>query len=360
MTRPLFDFDISEDVAQLILRSGIDPESFRGKTVLVTGGTGFFGIWFLSALVAIRDAVAGQLRIIALSRAPEIFIQKYKDRNFSTKIEFIRGDIKNFVLPPDVYVTHLIHMATTNAGETFSGEDQLKKLDMLYIGTRHVLEQCGPALENVLFTSSGVAYGINTRERISETDFTGPDTTDLGSALGIGKLLAEYLVTYFADRLGYKYSLARCFAFAGQYLPTDLHYAFGNFIQNARLNEDIVIRGDGQDVRSYQYIGDAIAWLLCLLVEPQNQTVNVGSSRAVSIEQLANVVASAVAPAVGVTVLGKPNATGNFRRAAYVPDVSKILRTYPHLSEWTSLEEIVRKMLKLKPVSELEASMGTR
>jgi len=345
MPRHLCDADISEDVERLIKRSGITVGKFREKTLLITGGTGFFGIWFLSALASIRRSIGGELRIIALSRSPETFLQRHALQHFVEDVEFIRGDIKSFKLPPETRVTHLIHMATTNAEETFAGEDQLNKLDMLYMGTRHVLEECGPSLENVLFTSSGVAYGVNPHEFITETDFTAPNTTDNTSALGLGKLVAEYLVTHYAAKFGYRYSIARCFAFSGPHLPEDLHYALGNFVQNARRGEDIVIRGDGQDLRSYLYVGDAIGWLMRLLTEPLNRLFNVGSSRQVNIEGLARLIASAVNPPVGVVILGKANLQDNFRRTSYIPNIQAVTNAYPGLAEWTSLEESIARML---------------
>lgn len=339
------DADISGDVERLIKRSGIAVDTFRGKTLLITGGTGFFGVWFLSALVSIRRSIGGGLRIIALSRSPDTFLQRHALHDFVENVEFIRGDIKSFKLPPETRVTHLMHMATTNAEETFVGEDQLNKLDMLYVGTRHVLEECGSSLENVLFTSSGVAYGVNSHEFITETDFTSPDTTDNNSALGLGKLVAEYLVTHFAAKFGYRYSLARCFAFSGPHLPEDLHYAFGNFVQNARRGENIVIRGDGQDLRSYLYVGDAMAWLLRLLCEPMNRMFNVGSSRQVKIEGLARLIASSVHPPVDVVILGTVNPQDNFRRNSYIPNIQGVMNAYPGLAEWTSLEESIARMI---------------
>lgn len=346
MTRLPCDFDISNDVELLVKRSGVELDKFQGKTLLITGATGFFGLWFLSALTHIRARINGSLRIIALSRSPEKFLQQHNNQRFSDQVEFIQGDVQHFELPSDIQVTHLIHMATTNASETFAGEDQLNKLEMLYNGTRHVLEQCGNSLENVLFTSSGVAYGINPHEVIAETDFTAPDTTDDNSALGLGKLVAEYLTAHFAAKFGYRYSIARCFAFAGEYLPMDLHYAFGNFVRNALNHEDIVIKGDGQDRRSYLYIGDAIAWLLRMLSEPKNQMFNVGSSNSVSIEHLARIIATTVTPPVGISILGKNAPTGNFRRASYTPKTNKVFEHYPGLAEWTPLNQVVEKMLE--------------
>lgn len=339
-----FDYDISSDVERLIQRSGVDPEIFRGKTVFVTGGTGFFGVWLLSALLSIQKKLNGDLRLITLSRSPEQFVKTYPRHDFASHVEFVKGDVRNFKLD-GVRVTHLVHMAATNASETYAGEDQLNKLDMLYVGTRNVLDQCGGSLESVLFTSSGVAYGVNNNALISESDHSGPDTTQTGSALGIGKIVAEYLIAYHAERFGYNYAIARCFAFAGQHLPLELHYAFGNFIGNVLNAENIVIRSDGQYLRSYLYVGDAIAWMLRLLSAPNNQIYNVGSPQPITIENLARKIAAQASHPVEVLVQGRPTEVGNFQRTSYVPDIGKITATYPGLTEWTSLDEIIGKML---------------
>ena len=141
MTHRQFNYDIAEDVAQSIARSGVSAEVYREKTVLITGGTGFFGIWMLSAFIQIKQNLQGDLRILVVSRDPETYIEKYPQYDFGRHAEFIESDVKSLILE-DVKVTHLVHMATTNAGETFVGEDQLNKLDLLYLGTKNVIEQC--------------------------------------------------------------------------------------------------------------------------------------------------------------------------------------------------------------------------
>ena len=343
MAQNKVNYEIEKDAMQSIERSGIDINSFKGKTVLVTGGTGFFGIWFLTCLVKIKEKIENDLRIITISRSPENFALNVRDKKILTNIEILKGDIKEIELD-NIKITHLVHMAATNSSETFSGEDQLAKIELLFEGTKNILKQCGPTLEKVLFTSSGVAYGINNKNRISESDFTGPNTIDTGSALGIGKLTAEYLVSYFAKKYGYKYSIARCFSFAGQYLPLELHYAFGNFINDLLNNKNIQVRGDGQDIRSYLYIGDAIAWLIKLLDDPNNDIYNVGSENEVKIEDLARKIASHKAGIEAVTEGGEGQ-VDNFKRPSYIPDTNKIKSRYPNLIEWTELEDIVEKML---------------
>lgn len=338
-------FDISEDIDELLIHSNLDFHQFKDKTVLITGGTGFFGIWILVALIKIKKHLKGSLKIIVLSRDPDAFISLHPHYKFSSYIDFISDDVR-LVKLDTLKVNYLVHMATTRAEETFRGEDQLNKIEMLYEGTRNVLEQCGPYVEKVLFTSSGVAYGKNLNQLISENDFSGPDTTKIGSSLSLGKLVGEYLISYYSEKYGYKFSIARCFSFAGQYLPLNLHYAFGNFVKQALAGEDILISGDGQDQRSYLYIGDAIAWLLRLLVEPKNEIYNVGSNQPIKIKDLATFIAREAKSGVGIIIEKKTTKEDNFKRQVYIPSIQKIKNDYPGIDVWTDLRGIVKKMMK--------------
>ena len=344
MTHRQFNYDIAEDVAQSIARSGVSAEVYREKTVLITGGTGFFGIWMLSAFIQIKQNLQGDLRILVVSRDPETYIQKYPLYDFGRHAEFIESDVKSLILE-DVKVTHLVHMATTNAVETYAGEDQLNKLDLLYLGTKNVIEQCGATLEKVLFTSSGVSYGPSPSGLLTEETPSALDTTNIGSALGLGKLTAEYLVAYYAEKFNYSYSIARCFSFAGQHLPLDLHYAFGNFIRNVHEKQDIQIKGDGKAVRSYLYIGDATAWMLRLLAEPLNQIFNVGSEKSMTMYELAERIVKVLGQPTAINVIGQSLEVGNFKRDTYVPSVSKITTTYSGLMEWTTVDESIHKVM---------------
>ena len=343
-----FEYKIDADVRESVNRSGADVEQLRGKTIFVTGATGFFGIWILSALIDIKRILAGDLVIIALTRSPDQFISRYTVHDFDKEIEFIEGDIREFKLPQEIQITHLVHMATTSASETFHGENQVNKLDMLYRGTKHLFQQASGSLESVVFTSSGVVYGLNDKEQLSEEDFGLLDPLDYGSALALGKLSAEYLVSSMADKEGCKFSIARCFAFAGQYLPLDLHYAFGNFVADALSGKPIVVKGDGLDQRSYMYIGDAVACLLQLLIEPKNDIFNLGSEKPIQIKDLAGRVNAYSGARHEIKVENALVEVGNFRRRSYIPSIKKIRKSYPHLNEWTSVYEIIEKMFQIR------------
>lgn len=343
MKLPRFNYDISADVRLIHSRLGPVLQSFSNKTILITGGTGFFGRWLLEILCTLVRDQNFKIKLYVLSRNPDRFLSEYSDFPFDQYITFIRGDVADFTMP-NIAIDYLIHMATTAAEETFAGEDQLKKLDLLYRGTRNTLENavnCG--VKKVLFTSSGVVYGPSQGQYLTEEMLQAPQTTLESSALGEGKRLAEYLVSYYAKKAGYHFSIARCFSFFGPFLPLSIHYAIGNFVSDALTADEIVIKGSGKELRSYLYMADAWVWLIKLLIEADDEIYNVGSSRALTIEELAIEVRDALCPQKKVKILGLDHDTGNFSRNVYVPNNDKICKKFG-VSEWTLLGTGIKRM----------------
>ncbi len=336
-------YDISGDIDQVIEQLADQLGVIKGKNLLITGGTGFFGRWLLQILCQINVKLGYEVGIYVLSRNPKGFLTSHPDYPFNNWVKFIDGDVKNFVLP-HMKVDYLIHMATTAAFETYEGEDQLNKLDLLYSGTKNTLIQSAHSgVERVLFTSSGVAYGPSNGKILSEEDLSGPSTINTNSALGEGKRVAEYLVSYYADKFKYDFAIARCFSFFGPYLPLDIHYAIGNFVNDALSKKEITIHGTGQDLRSYLYMADAWTWLLRMLFNANNQIFNVGSSNSISIKDLAVLVGQTLSPAKPINMLGKVGSIGNFARNIYIPDTNKI-QNQLGVREITSLRSGILKM----------------
>lgn len=340
-----YQFDISDDIQSILFRLSGSLEIFNNKKIFITGGTGFFGRWLLQILCNLVENKGLVIEIYVLSRDPQKFLFENSDFPFQKYIQFIQGDVVSFTLP-NIELDFLIHMATTAAAETFAGEDQLKKLDLLYSGTKHTLDQVVKrGVKKVLFTSSGIVYGPSSGESYSEDVLLAPQTTLTSAALGEGKRLAEFLISYYAENYAFNYAIARCFSFFGPFLPLDIHYAIGNFMYDAIKNAEITVKGSGRDTRSYLYIADAWVWMLTMLTHANNQIYNVGSSKSISIGELAYLVRDTLAPQKEVKILGATHDVGNFSRTSYVPNCSKIRNKF-HVSEWTSLDQGIQKWAK--------------
>ncbi|OQW92081.1 MAG: hypothetical protein BWK78_02760 [Thiotrichaceae bacterium IS1] len=321
-------------------------EKLRGENLFITGGTGLFGHWFLENLVEANQFGNLDIRATVLTRNPIAFQQKAPELLLNTGIQLHSGDITNFEFPKGEY-SQILHLATTSAIESFQGEEQLRKFHTLVNGTERVLQFAGYCgVKKVLFTSSGVAYGIlpEGMQLISEDYCGAPDTTQPNSALGQAKRTAEYLCAYYADKYDFDYTIARCFSFVGPRLPLNLHYAIGNFIRDALWADAITVKGDGTPVRSFLYMADLVVWLLTLLVKGQSSRIyNVGSDQPITIRDLAYLIREILCQDKPVQILGDTTHNiGHFARNWYVPNIHRA-RTELQLEVWTSLDEAIRK-----------------
>jgi len=176
-------------------------------------------------------------------------------------------------------------------------------------------------------------------DRIPETYGGAPPTDDPRSNYAQAKRLAEQLCTIHSGDGGPPTRVARCFSFAGPHLPTDGHFAIGNFIADAVAGRVIRVAGDGTPVRSYLDVGDAASWLLRLLcADTASRIYNVGSDEAITIGALAARVAALIPGARGVRIDGAPAPPGPRHR--YVPDVTRA-RCDLRLDAWTTLDATI-------------------
>jgi len=334
---------LDDAIENIVLNIKENIEYIREAKILFTGASGFFGFWVLHLFIRLKKLNLFQGELFLVTRHKNNILQYIPIITELKWIHVIEGDIRSVQLK-NFNVDHLIHFASTSASETYSGIEQIEKIDTLYLGTKNIFEQCGKTLKKVVFASSGAAYGyIEGEKNISEENYSMLQSQDEKYALCIGKVVSEFQIKQYSKKFGFDYSIARCFSFAGEFMPLNLHYAVGNFIDNALKSEKITVHGDGSTVRSYMYIGDAVTWLMTLLVKPKNEVLNVGSDQMYTIREVAEIVAQYAN--TSVEILGKVTREGNFNRSAYVPDLTKIRQLYPALQLNVTLPMIIDRML---------------
>lgn len=284
---PQEDLDAAIDLAEDCFRA------LGGARMFLTGCTGFFGVWILETLRRADERLGLGLDLTVLSRKPEAFFGQHPHLGPGEHLRYLTGDVRSFEHPAGGF-SHVIHGATTNARETFAGEDPFRKFDTVASGTRRVLEFCEQrSVPDMLYISSGAVYGRRTSpEPIAETDPVAPDPLDVGMTLGHAKRVAELFCAATAARSPIRIKIARCFSFVGPQLPLDIHYAIGNFIADAIAGRPITVTGTGRPVRSYLYMSDLVAWLVTILVRGEALwPYNVGSHEGLTILDTAQVVA---------------------------------------------------------------------
>ena len=221
---------------------------------------------------------------------------------------------------PQGQFSHVIH-AATEASVSLNKLNPDLMLSTIIEGTKHTLEfakQSGT--KRFLFISSGAIYGKQPSHisTIREDDFF--SLNDSKTAYAEGKREAENICADYASCCDIK--IARCFAFVGPYLPLDTHFAIGNFINDGLNGRMILVKSDGSAYRSYLYAADlAIALWTILFCGNTMRPYNVGSDEAISIKDLAHLVASTFDPKLNVHV---EQATSSRVPERYVPNTSRM------------------------------------
>jgi UDP-glucuronate decarboxylase len=318
-----------------------------GETIFMTGGSGFFGSALLYSLIESNNKQDLKIQVTVLTRSISSFKAKHPKIYETSFIDLIEGNVTNFNFPNKKF-SKIFHLATTSATETFFGEDQLNKYKILVVGTERLLQFAVKCDANkIVFTSSGVVYGElpEGMKRVDESYSGSPDTSNPTSALAQGKRSAEFLISYYADKYGFDYVIARCFSFVGPFLPLDLHYAIGNFVFDALYNEVIEIKGDGKAFRSYMDVNDLTVWLLNLMSNNcKSRIYNVGSDCSLSILELAKKTRNIISPDKEIVVLGDTtHSVGNFSRKYYVPDIS-LAKNELSLDIWIDLDLSIKRL----------------
>jgi dTDP-glucose 4,6-dehydratase/UDP-glucose 4-epimerase len=341
----MIKYNIESDLNFIFNKCKNEFNLLSNKSLLVTGGTGFFGKWFLDLIFYTNKNYNKNILTTFIKRNDNKFFldnPHQKNNKFLNIIETDILDLKSINHQFDF----LLHMAATSAKETFNGETDTNKTKTLFNGAKNIMNI---AIQNniskILFTSSGVVYGSSSKDMKDESDIN--DSLDLEKRNGLakGKMLAENIISNMSTENNINFKIARCFSFVGPYLPLDMHYAIGNFINDAIFKENIIINGNGSPYRSYLYITDTLVWLLKLLVGNAEGIFNVGSERRIQIIELANMVKDIIAPTKKVIIQEKEMHEGNFKRNIYLPNTEKI-RESLGVKEWTSLEDAISKTAK--------------
>ena len=326
----------------------MDLKKVEGSNIFITGGTGPFGLSFLKYL----NSKNLSFNIFLLSRKLDNSLL-FKNKFNNLKIRVIKGSLpfeENDFLKKLPEVDYILHMASVSAKESFNKIDPLEKYLLLNKGTLDICNY-GKAqnIKRLLFTSSGCVYGPNSScDPIKEKNILKVNgISSITDSLSVGKISAEYICNYFREFKNLETKIARCFSFCGEGIPTDLHYAIGNFAAQAIKNKDIVIKGDGMAVRSYMDLDDLAIWLSrALFFESDSNIYNFGSSEEISIFKLAQRIKIIANSKSEIIVLGKSNVTlSNPLRDYYVPDISKA-KNDMKLSLQFNLDSTISKYIK--------------
>ncbi len=335
----------SQDLDLVLLHATAFWSRFSGARVLLTGGTGFIGMWLLEVLQYANHKLGTEIQIIVLTRNPLLARQRSSQLFNRKDTQLVYGNVCHplkSVGPLDL----CIH-AALDVESSLVAMNPLEVFDSIFLGTRHVLELAKEAgASRFLLASSGAVYGVQPvdLERISENYLYAPDSLQPLAAYGNGKRAAEWLTCAYASKDRFEPCIARIFSLVGPGLPLNGSLAAGNFIRDVLGGNQINVEGNGRPLRSYLYMADLCIWLLRIAASGQScQAYNVGSEIGITIAGLAAEIAKADGSEIPIKI-HKPVGDASNLPPRYVPS-TRYAREELKLTEYTTLPEALRKTI---------------
>tara|TARA_B100000768_G_scaffold163465_1_gene164758 strand:- start:5655 stop:6653 length:999 start_codon:yes stop_codon:yes gene_type:complete len=256
---------------------------FKGKKVLVTGGTGLIGRPLVEKLVHLEADVT----VVSLD----------KPTNVDKSVEFINLDLRNFencltICKGKEIVFNLIGVKGSPKMTIESPASFFVPTITFSINMMEAARQCG--VERYLFTSSIGVYepaDIFNEDDVWST-FPSPNDRFAGWAKRMGELQAQaYEIQYNWDKI----SIVRPANVYGPYDNFDPENAMviPSLINRASSGErPLTVWGDGSPIRDFIYSGDVADGMLEVVRQGYNKPINLGSGNGVSIKEIATSIAN--------------------------------------------------------------------
>lgn len=263
--------------------------------LLVIGGSGFFGKSILDSYQRGLLAPFGIDAISVLARNAQNLRWQSPDLLDQT-ISLIDGNIATCSWLPEA--EYVIHAAASSDATNYIVQPAIER-ENIQAGTLNFC-RLAPIFcreSKIVFTSSGAVYGqqpidlVGLKEDSPLMQISSLVTSKQDYAAA--KRDSEYAIALLGD-MGLNVSIARCFAFVGRHLPRDRSFAIGNFIENGMRGESIIVNAKNLVYRSYLYSDDLVQWLMKIgqIASSACPIFNVGSDEAISVQDLANKLAS--------------------------------------------------------------------
>ena len=260
--------------------------AMSGKRLLITGGAGFLGHYFVQGALHWNRANPSQAPI-------SVVVYDSFVRGMPTWLSGMKGDVNltlvthdiRYPLPTDMGdFAYIIHAASI-ASPTYYKRDPIGTMDANVNGLRMLLDYArshqekGRPIEGLLFFSSSEIYGDPSPDHIPtpETYRGFVSCTGPRACYDEAKRYGETLCVNFAHQFNLPVKVARPFNNYGPGLKISDRRVIPDFARDIMADRDIVMFSDGSPKRTFCYSADAVIGYYKVLVKGQKgEAYNIG------------------------------------------------------------------------------------
>jgi UDP-glucuronate decarboxylase len=322
---------VETDISEIAQRISDRVASFAGARILLSGGAGFLGGYFIETLRYLNaHTLREPCRVVVadnLITASNEWLLTLDDPH----VQFVQHDVIQrpagpvFEEPFD-YVIHAAGIASPFYYRKFP----LETLEVATTGTKNLLELC---LRNrpraFLFFSSSEIYGDPDPQHVPTPESYRGNVSCTGprACYDEAKRVGETLCTIFHQREGLPTKIVRPFNVYGPGMRRTDYRVVPNFVSKIIDGQPVSIYSEGRQTRTFCYIVDAIAGFLQVLLEGvPGEAYNVGTpTPEVSMRQLVEELERVVRRPVAYRCIEYPDSYPGDEPQRRCPDISKAM-----------------------------------
>ena len=322
------EFLLLNDIEQIVENISDVSNQFSGKTVLLTGGRGFLGRYFMEIFNLLNEQILKEkVKVIVLdnlitSGKEGADIPSYEN------IEFINHNvIEKF--STDEKIDFIIHAAGI-ASPYYYRAYPLETLEVAINGTKNMLELAVQNSARLSFFSSSEIYGdpdpknIPTKESYKgNVSCTGPR-----ACYDESKRVGETLCNIFHNLKGVCTNTIRPFNVFGPGMQETDYRVLPNFTSRIKGNIPLQIYGTGNQTRTFCYITDAMeGFIRVILNGVPGEAYNIGNPNPeISVIQLIKKIESILGKQVNFNIVDYPDSYPADEPNRRCPDILKAKR----------------------------------
>ncbi len=305
--------------------------------VLITGGAGFIGSHLAEQLLArgeevhlLDDLSTGSIENIALIK---------NHPNLTYHIDTIR----NYRLTAELVDTcDIIYHLAAAVGVKLIVESPVNTIETNIRGTDIILCLAAKKRKRVLITSTSEVYGKREGIPFREDDDLILGPTNKGRwSYACSKAIDEFLAIAYWKEKRVPTVIVRLFNTVGPRQTGRYGMVIPNFVQQALMEQDITVYGDGCQTRCFTHVSDVVKALIKVAEHPNavGEVYNIGSDREITILDLAERVKKMTQSESSIVFVPYDQ--------AYEQGFEDMLRRVPDISK-------IRKLIDYQPTIDLE------
>lgn len=319
------EFLLQSDIAEICQRLGKPAHDFAGKTVLLTGGRGFLGRYFMEMFAHLNEHILEKpCRLIAMDNLITAGKEGSEIPEFPN-VTFIQHDVIEPV-KLDEKVDYIIHAAGI-ASPFYYRAYPLETLEVAVRGTRNMLELATEHNARVVFFSSSEIYGDPDPKHVPTPESYRGNVSCQGprACYDESKRVGETLCHIFHEKYGTKTNTIRPFNVFGPGMQETDYRVLPNFANRIKAGRPLNVYGSGNQTRTFCYITDAmVGFTLVVLKGVPGEPYNIGNPKPeISMVELVKSIEKAQGKKVEYNVIEYPDSYPADEPNRRCPDIKK-------------------------------------